>query len=90
MLILALYTSFITIQFFATSVSLLKSTGTGTHLSTCNLSTSLYELLKLLGIFFNLSMSDLSTSDFKLAKSVFLAKSDISTPVAFLKSFFVA
>ena len=33
---------------------------------------------------------DLSTSDFKLAKSGFLAKSDVSTPVALSKSAFVA
>ena len=35
-------------------------------------------------------MSNLSTSDFKLAKSVFLAKDDVSTPVGFFKSVFVA
>ena len=58
--ILALYTSFLT-KFFTTS------TGTGTNLSTSNLSTLLFiKLLKLLGSFFNLS-----TSDFKLAKSTF-------------------
>ena len=38
-LILALYTSFLTTSFFTTSLSLLKSTGTGTNLSTSNLST---------------------------------------------------
>ena len=65
--ILALYTSFLTTSFFTTSLSLLKSTGTGTNLSTSNLSTLLFiKLLKLLGSFFNLS-----TSDFKLAKSTF-------------------
>ena len=32
--ILALYTSFLTTSFFTTSLSLLKSTGTGTNLST--------------------------------------------------------
>ena len=37
--ILALYTSFLTTSFFTTSLSLIKSTGTGTNLSTCNLST---------------------------------------------------
>ena len=31
-----------------------------------------------------------SGSDFNLAKSAFLAKSDISTPIAFFKSDFVA
>ena len=34
--ILALYTSFLTTSFFTTSLSLLKSTGTGTNLSTSN------------------------------------------------------
>ena len=37
--ILALYTSFLTTSFFTTSLSLIKSKGTGTNLSTCNLST---------------------------------------------------
>ena len=64
--ILALYTSFLT-KFFTTSLSLFKSTGTGTNLSTSNLSTLLFiKLLKLLGSFFNLS-----TSDSKSAKSTF-------------------
>ena len=58
-------------SFFTTSLSLLKSTGTGTNLSTPKLSTLLFKLLKLLGILFNLSISTLSPSDFKLAKSVF-------------------
>ena len=35
-------------------------------------------------------MLNLSTSDFTLAKSVFSAKSDVSTPVAFFKFAFVA
>ena len=35
-------------------------------------------------------MSNLSTLDFKLAISIFLAKSDVSTPIAFFKSDFVA
>ena len=38
-LILALCTSFLTRSIFTTSLSLLKSTGTGTNLSTSNLST---------------------------------------------------
>ena len=46
--------------------------------------------MKLVGTFFNLSMSNLSTSDFKLAKSLFLAKDDVSTLVGFFKSVFVA
>ena len=43
----------------------------------------LFKLFKLVGRFFNFSISDLSTSDFKWAKSGFLAKEDVSTPVAF-------
>ena len=70
---------------FTTSLSSLKSAGTGT-----NLSTLLFKLLKLLGTFFNLLISNLSTLDFKLAKPTFLAHFDITTPVAFFKSDFVA
>ena len=55
-----------------------------------NLSALLFKLLKLFGTFLNLSMSNLSTSDFKLPKSVFSAKSDVSTPVAFFKDPFAA
>ena len=51
-----------------------------------NLSTLLFKLLKPLGTYFNLSVSNLSTSDSKLVKSVFLAKSDVSTVAVFLKS----
>ena len=50
--ILALYTSFLTTSFFTTWLSLLKSTRTGTNLSTSNLSTLLFKLLILVGIFF--------------------------------------
>ena len=46
-------------------------------------------MLKFPGTFFNLSISKLSTSDFKLAKSVFLAKFNVFTPVAFFKSAFL-
>ena len=38
------YISFLTTSFFTTSLSLLKSTGTGTDLSTSNLSTSVFKL----------------------------------------------
>ena len=43
---------------FTTSLSLLKSTGAVTNLSTSNLSTLLFKLLllKLVGIFFSLSI----------------------------------
>ena len=75
---------FLTTSFFIVSLSLLKSTRTGTNLSASNLSTLLFKLLKPLGTFLNLFKSD-----FKLAKSTFLAKNDVSTPVAFFKSGFV-
>ena len=68
---------------FTASFSLIKSTGTGTDFSISNWSTLLFKLLNLFGIFFNLSISNLSTSNFKLSKSVFLAKSNVSTTVAF-------
>ena len=61
---------------FTKSLSFLKSTGTGTNLSTYNLSTLFFKLLILLGTCFNLSIPNLYTSDFKLAKSTFLAKSE--------------
>ena len=38
------YTAFLTTSFFATSLSLLKSTGTGANLSMSNLSTSVFRL----------------------------------------------
>ena len=60
---------FLTPSFFTTSLSLYKSTGTCTNLSTSNLSALLSKLFKLVGTFFNLSISNFSTSDFKLAKS---------------------
>ena len=82
-LILELHTSFLTTSFFTTSISLLKSTGTCTNLSTSNLSSLLLKLSKLVDTFFNLSISNLSILDLKLAKSTILAKADVSTPVAF-------
>ena len=89
-LILALYSSFLTTSFFTTSLSFLKLIGADTNLSTSNLSYLLFKLITLVGTFFNLSISNLSMSDYKLAESVVLAKSDVSTPVAFFKSAFVA
>ena len=50
---------FLTTSFFTTSISLLKSIGRGTNLSTSNLSTLLLKLLKLVGTFVNLSISNL-------------------------------
>ena len=83
--ILALYTSFLTTPFFTTLLSLLKLTGVVSNFPMSNLSTLLFKLFKLLGTFFNLPISNLSASDFKLAKSVFLAKNEVSTPVAFFE-----
>ena len=59
---------------FTISLSLLKSAGAGTYLSTSNLSTLLFKLLKLLATFLNLSIPNLSASDFKLVKSVVFSK----------------
>ena len=56
---------------FNASLNLLKSTGTGIHLSTSNLFTLLFKLCKPNGTFSNLLISNSLTSDFKLAKSVF-------------------
>ena len=64
-------------------LSLLKSTGTVTNISTSNLSTLLFKLLELVEVFFSLSISNLPTLYFELAKSAFSAKSDVSTPTAF-------
>ena len=41
------YSVFLTTSFFTTSLSLLKSTGTGANLSISNLSTSVFKLAKL-------------------------------------------
>ena len=50
-LILALYTSFLTRSVFTKSFSLLKSTATGTNLSTSYLSTLFFKLLELVAHF---------------------------------------
>ena len=81
---------FLTTSFVTTSLSLFKSTTVVSNLLISNLSTLFFKFLKTLVSFFNLSISNLSTSDFKLAKLVFSAKSNVSTPVAFFKSDFVA
>ena len=52
--------------------------------------TTLLSLFKSTGTVFNLSTSILSSSAFKLAKFDFSANLDVSIPVAFLKSVFVA
>ena len=62
------YTAFFKKSYFPTSLSLRKSSGTGT----------------------NLSISYLSSSVFKLAKSDFITSLDVSIPVAFVESAFVA
>ena len=48
------------------------------------------KLLRLVETFFSLSISNLSTLDFKLAKSIFLAISEILALVSFFKSDFVS
>ena len=80
----------LTTSFFTTLLGLLKSTGVFSNFPVSNLSTSLFKLFKPLGRYFNLSISNLSTLDYKLAKSTFLENFDVSTPVAFFKSAFVA
>ena len=50
-LILAFYTSFLTTSFFTTSLNSFKATGTGTNLSTSNLSSLFFKVLKPLSIF---------------------------------------
>ena len=49
----SLYTFFLMTSLFPTSLTLLKSVGTGTNLSTSYLSTSLFKLFKLVGTFSN-------------------------------------
>ena len=56
---------------FLPSLSLRKSTGTGTNFSTSNLAVLLFKLFKPVGKLFNLPISYLSTSKFKLGKSFF-------------------
>ena len=65
--ILALYSVFLTIPFFTTLLSLLKSTGVVSNFPISNLSSLLFKQLKPLGTYFNLSISHLFTLDFKLA-----------------------
>ena len=78
----------LTTSFFTTSLSLLKSTVVS-NLEISNLSTFLFKLLQSFSTFSYLSVPNLSISDFKLALSAFfLAKHDVSTPVALLKSDF--
>ena len=88
-LILVLYAGFLTIYFFTTSLSFIKSNEVVCNIPIFNLSTLLFELLKLFDTFFNLPTSNLSSLDFKLAKSIFLTNVDVSTRVAFLKAAFV-
>ena len=67
-----------------TSLNCFKSTRTGFNLSTSNLYTLFFKLSKPLCTLFSLSTFNLSISDLKLAKSVFLAKSDIQHFLYFL------
>ena len=50
-LILAFYTSFLTTSFFTTSLNSFKAAGTGTNLSTSNLSSLFFKVLKPLSLF---------------------------------------
>ena len=77
-------TSFLITFLSTTSLNFLNSTETVVNLSTSNLSTLLFKLFKTLGTFFNSSKSNSSTDVFQLAKLVFLANFDVSTPVALL------
>ena len=85
----SLYPLFLKTSFFTILLSLLESTGVVSNFPISILSTLFFKLLKLFGTFVILSISNLSTPDFKLAKSVFLAKLDVSTPAAFFRSTFV-
>ena len=86
-LVLALYKSFLTTSFFTISLSLLKSTRTGTNLSTSNLSALLFELFQPVGNFFNLSYLIYQLQILSLlAKSASLANFYVLIPVAFFKS----
>ena len=89
-LILALYSVFSATSFFTTLLTLFKSTRIVSNFTISNLSTLRFKLLKLVGPLFNLSISNLSTSPFKLTRSNFAANLDLSIPVAFFKSDFVA
>ena len=89
-MVVVLYSSFLTMSFFTTLLSLLKSTGVVFNFPVSNLSTLLFKLLKLVGTRFNLSTTNLSTSAFNLTKSEFAASLDVSIPVAFFKSIFIA
>ena len=88
--ILALYSVFLTTSLFTTLLSLLKSTGAVSVFTISNLSILLFKLLNLVGTLFTWSVSNLSTSAFKLTRSDFAANLDVSIPVAFIKSDFVA
>ena len=70
-LIWALYTSFLITFFLTALLSLFKTTGTGSELSTYYSSTFLFKLFPLAGSFFNLSKSSFSTLYLKWAKSFF-------------------
>ena len=90
LLILGIY--FLTSFILALRVILVAKLVISGVLSSIFLILALYKsfLTTSVGTFFSLSMSNLSTLDFKLAKSTFLANLDVSTPVAFFKSAFVA
>ena len=79
----------LTTSFFTTSLNFPKSTGTVFNSPTFKSFTFLFKLFKLVGTLINLLISSLSTSAFKAIKSFLASKSDVSTPVAYSKSFLV-
>ena len=72
----------------STTLTFLTSSSYTVFLTT-SFSTTLFSLLKSARVVSKLPISDLSISYFKLAKSTFLANSNISTPAAFFMSDFV-
>ena len=81
---------FLTMSLSTISLSFVRSIGTAFSLFTFNISISDFNLFQLVGAVSDLFVSNLSISDFRQTKSSFLANCDVSTPVAFFKSAFVA
>ena len=76
------YSVILTTSVFTTLLSWLKSTGIVSNFPISNPSNLRFKLVTPLG-----KLSNESTPYFKLAKSTFLAKSDLSTPAALLNLF---
>ena len=81
----ALCFDFLKTSLSTTSLNFLKSIIRVLNLSTSKLSTLFFKLFQPLGTFTSLSISNFSKRNFKLAKSLFLAKSDVLTPTVFFK-----